>query len=221
MDVIQYGKFGDICNILPSLNGGGRMVVGERYASLLEGCSYVEPLIRRWDLAAAIEEFPDAKVTMFRKRGALGLMWDSWLQTGLGLDEWRERPLIFDQRDRWREARTFDLAGYEGKIGLNLGSETFKYQWKRELAGCLGEAGIETKRLDSVRGVRIFDMLGILERLKLLITVDTALLHLTYAVKCPVIAIGPQDDYLFAPARDHWVRRVRESADVSEILGAL
>lgn len=200
---IQFGKFGDIMNVMPALNEGGSMVVDPAYATILDGVKYIEPILGSWDLDRARRDHPDGRVTLVQElRRSSRHAWDAWELTGLSQMEWSNRPLIFDNRNVTRESKQFGAWNVKGKVLYNLSSETFKLRKVGEIREKIRKDYID---ISYVRAERIYDMLYLFERAKALITVDTSLLHLARVTGIPTIAIGPDDTYLFTPPRPHWL----------------
>jgi len=111
-----------------------------------------------------------------------------WETCGFSKEKFYEWPLIFDQRDRQREealSKTFLTAARSRPIVLyNFGGITnpFKAAW--ELHPMLRSVSNRCHLVDlsSLRAVRIYDLLGLFERARGLITSDTATLHLAHAM---------------------------------------
>lgn len=142
---ITLGRTGDICAILPMLYAlaqrgeRNKLMVAAEFASLLEGVSYVEPLIYNgphYEVAKASEQTkahgepivcqvngPRADIEEFSKKQAGGHNTDSfiketWRLAG-NLPLWHEcPPLVFDRRDPGRERSLLEvLKTVEGPMG--------------------------------------------------------------------------------------------------------
>lgn len=173
------------------------MIVAPEYASILEGVSYVEAIVRPWNVKF-IGDLPEAKWTFTYPKTDNWAM-DSWAKTGLSRNEWFSRPLRFDRRDRRRERRQFQDPRISGKIAVNWSSQSFSFRRLDELKPLIRSDYLD---ISEIRAERIFDMLWILERLKGLITVDSALYWLARACHTPVILIGSNDPYYLSPGHE-------------------
>lgn len=162
--IIQLGKNGDIINLLPlllkdSLSGPNpKLMVAAEFASLLEGVSYVEPIIYDgpvYDIGGAVEKAkslglepvccqvngPADVVTRYTYQAAgqdcartTSFQKEQWKILGR-MDQWDELlPLVFDRRDRKREEvllREHNLISRGKKkpvILLSLGGSSSPFQ---------------------------------------------------------------------------------------------
>jgi hypothetical protein len=107
------------------------------------------------------------------------------------LDEFQRLPVEFDRRDRNREARLV-AETLDGRpavlVSLNSVSSPIQFQGfvdrlKEELPDC------QIVDMGKVRAERLYDVLGLLDKARLLVTVDSSLLHLSRGSACPVWAI--------------------------------
>lgn len=212
MNIIQFGKVGDTLNILPALLEGGNIVLEPPYDTICDGTSYAGAVSRLWNLDAAVTEFPTYKVTNLNgtPRRNKNFCYDSWNRTGLSESERDARPLVFDRRDASREKTVLGALGAlaRGRVLVNISGDSFQFPARRLFDSKLKDDYI---RINDVRTPRVYDMLYLFERARLLITVDTGLVHLAYACGLPLIVIGPDDPYLFAAPRAHWVKTFTES----------
>lgn len=122
--------------------------------------------------------------------------WDSyqssqWRYAGFTLQQMFEWPLVFDRRDPEREQELFrkhvNLSRPFILVNLSQGG-TSPFKAAQQVRSLLYGHGLQIVNLASVRAHRIYDLLGLYERASMLITSDTATLHLASASKVPYIA---------------------------------
>ena len=193
-------------------------MVQRDYAGLLEGVSYVEPMV--WD--GSVDDISGA-VAHVRKLGlepaccqvasndaealrehvykGKHAITDSFVKEvydRLGmLREFRKNlPLVFDLRNAEREAALLErvkLPKRKRLIGVALGGVTSPFPYKPLLMELLRgrfRQGYAIVDLDDIRAERLFDMLAVLEKLDVLVAADSALLHLAWALyELPVCAL--------------------------------
>lgn len=234
--VINLGKTGDIVSLLPPLRvmateAGERIkvMVAKKYASVLEGCSYVDPVVWNgdWlDLRGAYDEARKSfdQIIVAQQAGPAadmrelshGPAWpkgvpvpkegahafeDSFVKQAwrcLGKQALRRQmpPMVFDRRDPAREAALLEKLGVAKKkvLLVSCGGQTSPFKYKELLMHLLtvDRDGRQWKviDLDEVEAERFYDLLGLFERAKCLVAVDSAPLHLARAVPTlPVVAI--------------------------------
>lgn len=210
---IALGKTGDILSILPILHDEftrtrvkPKLVVSRDYASVLQAVSYVEPIIhanRFDDLSGAIklvkslgmeavplqvfgQAFPIQKTTP-------SFQLDQWTRGGV-VDHFHEWPLVIDRRNHDKErALCKAIAGKRHFILLADYSESSPFWQKEDLAKLLvGRFGATHAiiRLSEVRAHNFQDLLGLYHQASLLVSIETAHLHLSRAVSTPVVALA-------------------------------
>lgn len=221
---IQLGKAGDILSLLPLLwldaQKGERsaLMVAKDYAPILEGCSYLDPVIFDGDpheLARAHAEAvatgkeviccqvngPPEQVAALTY-GSRGLnhattesfQKESWKIAGR-LNEWRDQPpLVFDKRSPEREAELLKFWPKNKKVILvSLAGSTSPFPFKdllHELLRLKFAKGYQIIDLANIRAERFYDLLTLYEKAHCLVTDDSAPLHLAYACKTlPVVAL--------------------------------
>lgn len=216
--IVQLGRFGDIINILPialhihNQYGKPHMMVSREFASILDGVSYVEPYIV--DLAnsqlhdaltIANREFKHVIITQIwgkdwqQERLTQAYNVESWRAAGF-LNKFQERSAwkpVFDRRDRERERALLNKArGPHTKPMILLAassvSSPFPKERQSELLARLNEkygARYLVVDLTPLRSDRIYDILGLIEDASVVITVDTAVLHLTAATDTDLVCI--------------------------------
>lgn len=216
----QLGRTGDIINILPLLfreyqKTGIKPIlqVAVEFASILEGVSYVDPLIwyGPWDhpmlaMREARQLSPD--ITLCQIHGANlcnpnrcdSFARESWLSAGADVP-WGSLPLVFDRRDIRNERDLINPAYFSLAFDVVLVATVGKSSPFPH-----GKALIKTLReklnlhkfavidLGEVKAKRFFDMLGLYERAHCLVTIDTAHQHLAAACPhLPVVALCTRD----------------------------
>ena len=206
---LQLGRAGDVINVLPlALEHKSRtgeiplFMVAKEFAHVLDGVSYVEPVVfdgpfEQVVVAAynARKLTEDISFCQIYGRGVkatqacTSFAREAWEQ-GRSVRPWGTLPLVFDRRDPLREKALVDrVIGPKVDdrpivlLALTGHSSPFPF---RKLFGRYLETyyGDRFRFLDlgEVRAERFFDLLGIFELARLLITIDTGHLHLAAAV---------------------------------------
>lgn len=122
--------------------------------------------------------------------------WDSfqasqWRYAGFTMRQMMEWPLVFDRRNPAREQELWlhHFRTNRPKILHNLCSTgTSPFRYSEQVLPLLYRTGCELIDLSRIRATRIYDLLGMYERAALLVTSDTATLHLAAASQVPYIA---------------------------------
>lgn len=210
---IQLGRFGDIINVLPLLkeeadhNRRRTLVVAAPYVDILDGVSYCD--VKALDLhysqiEQAIEickaEFGDVLVSQVYgwSRGGVeketaSFTMESWRMAGK-LARWGKLPLIFDRRSQDRETQLREkwLRGGRPTILVSCASFSSPFRYKTELMRTMMRyfgRDHYIVDLDKVRADRFYDLLGLFDMAKCLVSVDTGHLHLAKASSIPVAAL--------------------------------
>lgn len=210
--IVMPGRFGDIINILPcardiTLKQGGKcaVMVSAEFASVLEGCSYVEPVVissHFTDIQPAIEQaqqmFERVLVAKVNEKSVgvttqcASFNEESWRQIGY-LERWNDLPLVFDRRDRKREAALvsrWSVDQWVGKKGLlalvNFSGRSAPFPYGKEITALL-HGHWQVVDLGEVKAHRIYDLLGLMDAADLLVTGDTSTMHLAAASGIPVV----------------------------------
>lgn len=218
---VQLGRAGDILNVLPLCKrdaDAGRkpaLMVAEQFASLLDGVTYVEPLIFRGpfeDVIAAHAEATDiAKQSqtglrsvvcsqiygrdLFVNEDCASFVRQSWAQVP-GSPPWGSLPLIFDRRDLTRERGVAKnlMQRSTGKpyvvLALSGTSSPFAHgpDLNRYLRSKLGKE-LDFIDVSGFVAPRFYDLLTLLNGAHAIVTVDSGVLHLAAAVPTvPVVA---------------------------------
>src|ERR1035437_547606 len=221
MSYIILGKYGDVIGILAILYREfqttgikPQLVISKDYADILEGCSYVEPVIYDGNFADLRGAVKFAKkrfdeVIILQTHGndfpiehkTASFQLDAWVRAGCveHFDDW---PLVFDQRNGRRE-RTLYMAQVkrtekknrprEKFILLADHSESSPFPQADELAETLKKEFNETHkiiRLSEVRAEKPFDLLALYDKAECLVTIETMHGHLSKASKVPTIMLA-------------------------------
>ncbi len=176
-----------------------RLIVGEEFRPLLDGFSYIEPIVfhgTQNELARALTLFPKATVLQSwlnpdQRRLTDSYQKEAWRRAGK-LDAFGTVPLVIDRRSPEREV-AFCSHFAQGKpvIIVAISSPSSPFPQGSRLLHAVRESFPGHAVFDiCLHGAhRFYDLLGLLGRASLLITIDTAHLHLARASRCPVIAI--------------------------------
>lgn len=209
MIVLALGRYGDVINALPAAYAlarkgtRARFMVSRQFADILDGVSYVEPLV--WDgnyieLPKALRELQrkgeramvlQAYAHPDRSRQTKSYALEAW-RIGGQLPYYGAVPLIFDQRSPEREAELFAQHN-DGRpmVLVSPDSISSPFSRGREILELIKMQNPNRQVVDlsEIKAHRVFDLLGIMDQAKLLITVDTVHLHLARASRVPVISI--------------------------------
>lgn len=215
---LQLGRAGDILNALPlawkhHATTGERpfFMVAKEFAGILDGVSYVEPVVWNGDFDRATGALYQARqltadivvpqiygVGLSTTESCTSFARESWFKAG-SVDPWGSLPLVIDRRsvDRERELikrvigddrRPVVLAALEGT------SSPFPYA--RALLDALRRFEPSEFRvidLSKVRAERFFDLLGLFEMAHCLVAIDTGHQHLAAASSVPVVSLATRD----------------------------
>ena len=211
------GRNGDIIGLLPLLRhfekteGRPRFLVAKEFAGLLDGVSYVDPVIWDYDwrdarLAWQLAHGDDANgeicnCTVYARdfqapRRCKNFQREAWFNAGADV-RWGSLPLVFDRRDAVREAELLASLNLDGRpLILTSFSGTSAPYMRGHLIieKLLAEfPAWQILDLSAVRAVRLYDLLAVFERAQALVCTDSSLLHLATAVPAlPVCALIPE-----------------------------
>ena len=214
--ILQLGRYGDIMNILPVAKhikdnyAPPHFMASKAFAPMLDGVSYVKPVVfdgdySRVDLALveARDRFEHVIVSQVWGEGVAvprecpSYNQESWRMAGF-LDRWSapKMKLVFDRRDSKREAKLIrqnvnrnakpimllKLSG--GESGPFEDHLAFQFdvtnRWK---------AKYQIIDLSQIKATRIYDLLALYDMADVLVTIDSATLHLANACDIPVLAL--------------------------------
>lgn len=212
---IQLSKIGDVVSILPILyhefqQTGIRpkLMVCRDFVSILEGVSYVDPVIFNGaydDLKKAIAEAKAkfSQVVVLQTHGNIPItqktpsfQLDQWERAGCAA-HFTEWPTVIDQP--WPTPWGFwGKSGWESNpppfILFADHSQSSPFLHKEELYKALKEAfpDHDAWRLSGIRTQRIDGCLGLYEKAAALVTIETAHLHLSKASKVPTFVLAAE-----------------------------
>lgn len=199
--VCCLGRYGDIINALPiafeifrTTGEKPRFVVSKQFWTILEGCSYVQPVV--WDidykeLPRAIARLPkDAIICQSymhpdNRRLTESYQKEAWRLAGW-LDKFGTIPLVFDQRNKDDEIKfsgkgpvLVALESVSSPISTAKSDAIWLKLWERDDVTFRGP----------MKCRRPFELLGQIETASCLIVADTMHLHLARATNTPIVAI--------------------------------
>ncbi|HEY1784486.1 MAG TPA: hypothetical protein VGG30_03020 [Pirellulales bacterium] len=219
--LVEPGRYGDIINILPlakHLHDSGEQVdllVHPKFASLLDGVSYVRPVRLPFEDEHRPEEarvwaaarYPRVIVSkVWNNRYCDPLAAPSFAAEAYRLAGYPELfgklPVEFDRRSPEREARLAErhLGGSGPFILYNLDGSSSPFKRRARFARWLRWQRFEARLVKLPADCeRLYDLLGLYERADLLITTDTATLWLAHVVRIPTIVLHQTDTWKRAP----------------------
>lgn len=227
--IFLLGKSGDILNSLPiakhlaDTEGKPDWVVAQKYRTILLCASYVNPVPVAFHINEAHRalKFCAAKYDQLLVAQAYGKTWMgrrdkphnvcAWLTCGFTEEQFHDVdrfPLVLDRRDRAREDFLYrrHVKSDRPLILLAVGcarSAPFASHG-------IFTAAIQRKWGEScfildlckIKAARLYDLLGIMERARLLITADTSALHLVAAApRVPTIVLRGDSGFTAARPR--------------------
>jgi len=212
--VVLLGRLGDIVNILPVMKHMAEayqkpyLMISREFAGLLDGVSYVYPVpvpFTPGELDKAMAEAQQTFTFVHRAQiWAMGMKQDrrteaynleSWNQLGFA-DKFSDPDfrLVFDRRNLEREQRVIEKLNPSGKPAILVAHKGMSSPFDRAdllLARIKQRWGHDYSVVD-ISGMLLpkpYDLLGLMDAAKCLVTVDTFPLHLAAASKVPVVAL--------------------------------
>lgn len=197
---VTIGRYGDCLNTLGLVyhdyQQGNKptFVIGEQWASLLDGVSYCDRLVWHGSYAKPLEaaawvkslnkfdtvHVPQCYGQSF-KQECSNFCEEAWRLVGKQ-DLWGNIPLVLDRRDRQREAKLLP-ATTKPIVLVNTDGVSSKFPFRDELNSAIN--GLSSTHhvvdLSAVRAERFYDLLGLYEAADYLVSVDTGTLHLAEA----------------------------------------
>ncbi len=226
--IVIPGRYGDIINILPCARdialkeGKCAVMVSAEFASVLEGCSYVEPVVissHFTDLQPAIAQaramFARVLVAKVNEKSVgvttqcASFNEESWRQIGY-LEQWDKLPLVFDRRDREREEKLIancQSPKQKPTVLVNFSGKSAPFHDGAQIVKLFPKHFVVD--IGKLQAHRIYDLIGLMDVAELLITADTSTLHLAAASGIPVVNLINQE-----PTRWHG-SKPRNNASVS------
>lgn len=207
---IQLGRFGDIILLLPALKHIAetsgllpRLIVASEFASVLEGVSYVEPISLPVDYYGGMpearryadEHFVGGTVLQCYADGFKlersswpDYMTSMWDRTGVPVSLMRTLPLVFDRRQEDREKLIVPQTNGKPYIIIAHKGHSSPFDNGSELLAALQHIA-QIVDVSEMRTMRIYDMLGVMDRALGMVTIDTAMLHLANGCSRPYVAL--------------------------------
>jgi hypothetical protein len=221
----NLGRYGDVCAFLPVLKNEyeetgekPKLIISRDYADILDGVSYVEPIVyygQFEDITGALKfakglgkdvvtsqvvGIPDVVVSqVYGDAHAPKIICDSFQQDSFRLagklELWPKQPkLVFDKRDKKREARLVKgIPKDKPWIVVSSGGNSSPFPYNELLWEVLNHSVPEFHVVDlsKIKAEKFFDLLGVMEHpnTTAMILTDSGPLHLSYATEKPVHAI--------------------------------
>lgn len=241
---VMLGRAGDILCILPALKEEAdrigkpvKMVVAAEFRGLLDGCSYIEPIVFEKDfrLSAhaynwAVRQFPEYRVIncavcaedMRVDQKGWSFDRDIWINTKIPIPPHSKR-LLFDNRDAGREEalKKQHLIPNKKNVLLALEGHSSPFFWgpelKQELAKRLPDVNFVD--ISAIRADRLYDLLGLYDEADALIAIDSAPLHLAAASYVETIALVTDQNTLWHQSswKPHHLLRIPYSSAIKKI----
>lgn len=218
---VMLGRAGDVINLLPLAKKhfdetGERpgFLVAAEFANILDGVSYVRPMVWRGAWQDCVEAVRvtrtqlhnpvvlDASVHgigFFPIRHTASFDREAWFRAGADVP-WGRLPLVFDKRDKDREARfvaeVFRIYGVkEGEpfILTSFSGVSSPFDSPELIWDALKSIDMRVIDVSTVRADRIFDLLALFERAAVFIASDSAPMHLAAAVPQLTVVMLTQD----------------------------
>lgn len=230
---LNLGRYGDVCAFLPVLKNEydetgqkPRLIISRDYADILEGVSYVEPIVYQGKfeditgalkfakgigsevVASQVVGIPDVVVSQVYGDAHLPkIICDSFQQDAWRLCDklelWPRQPkLLFDRRDKKREAKLVKgIPKDKPWIVVSSGGNSSPFPYNDLLWEVLNHSVPEFHVVDlsKIKAEKFFDLLGIMDHpnTAAMILTDSGPLHLSYATEKPVHAIATDSPSLW------------------------
>jgi len=230
---LNLGRYGDVCAFLPVLKNEcdetgekPRLIISKDYADILEGVSYVDPIIFDGpfeDISGALNfakglgtdvvtsqvvGIPDIVVSqVYGNAHAPKIICDSFQQDAWRLanklELWPKQPkLVFDKRDKKREKRLYKcIPTLKPWVVVSSGGNSSPFPYNDLLWEVLNHSLREFHVIDlsKIKAEKFFDLLGIMDHpnTAAMILTDSGPLHLAYATEKPIHAIATDSPSLW------------------------
>jgi hypothetical protein len=206
--VVLIGRNGDLANAIPMAKHlhdttGEKPLwfVHRMYLAILKGVTYVEPVpvvldLHRVDLAVRMAKEKAATIINATSHGKFykgardaSYNFKAWVDNGFGdgFHDLVKYPLVFDARDAERESILASQVITTDKPVMLISlarakSSPFAHHalFEERIRRKWGKV-FQIVDLQTVNAARIYDLLGLMDRARILITADTATLHLATA----------------------------------------
>jgi hypothetical protein len=182
-------------------------MVAKAFAPILDGFSFLEPVVFNGDWMDAImatfqarKMTPDVRIAqicgkgLVNPRNSSSFARESWAAAGAKVP-WGTLPLVVDQRSPEREALVLEQAAPDGRplVLLSLGGVSSPFHRGQSTEFAIRQrlgTDFQILNLEDIRVPRLFDLLGLYEMAHCIVTTDTATLHLAHAVPgLPVVSL--------------------------------
>jgi len=184
------------------------LIVSREYREILDGVSYVNPIVIPQSWWDGVPEARNTGRSMFgeepcvlqchgRDWGVPTERWPSyhismWDRTKVPMEYCANAPLVFDQRDPKREAILTTALKRNGKplFLYNFTGVSSPFQPAAQILTQMRkfEQKFQFINLGNIKAFRIYDLLAFYDMGAILVTTDTATLHLAAASHIPVVA---------------------------------
>ena len=243
LTIVQLARAGDILSILPAVDKireGQRVnwLVHDSFASVLDSVSWVN--IHRFrggdcgvkDAIQHAERFIGGKVIATQVNGNPiprskdNFIVDQWHRLGM-LRYFHDLPLVFDKRNADRDAvlaRTHLPKTDKPILAYCMSGHSSPFPRANAFVAWLRSHAPQYQLLDiaAIKLPSVVDLLPILQKCALLVTIDSAPLHLAYACGIPTVALSQPLAWYMSEPRYHWIKRITyDQADDSSVLNEL
>lgn len=239
---VQLGAYGDILNALPIIHDAflhagrrpQRVAVSRDYAALLDGCSYVEPVVldlHYGDVAGAVRQ-----VRAMRSHPHVLQVWghnvrtrkterqyqrQNWANAGHGMLRcFGQRMLHLDRRSEDRErSLLFGHADGRPMVLTALSGRTSDFCNRAPFLSAL-RALLPTHNVVDLSPLRVshpHDLLGLMDAAEALVTIDTMHSHLAQASSVPVVQLYADDPWLASVRRPNHIMYMPYSSAMRSI----
>lgn len=227
---VQLGSNGDVVSLLPCFKHhadmGKQVDVYTRppYTPVLDAVSYAKAIpVKRRDmecmnlareLAGKYDEVIVSQVAGNQHRTARGTQnyqCEHWERCGL-LDKIHDLPTVIDRRDEQAELQAIQewMPAEDGRplLAYNLSGVSSPYAHATEQREWIKRTFGASHRLIDLGALHLKSvmlLLPFIEQAEVLITVDTATVHLAHATMTPTVVFLPEARYPRSEPRQHWV----------------
>lgn len=212
---IQLGRYGDLLIVLRALKivsdqRGEKinLIVSQRFANILDGVSYINPIVVNSDWYAGIPNAKAVAKTMFGDDYSIiqchgfyhavdkslhpNFVESMWSRTGAPMDQVDVAPLVIDQRNQERERDLINKLGLNHKPILlyNFTGLSSPFKDTKLVMILLNQLKHKFSLIDigKIKAERFYDLLGLYDIAAGLVTIDTGTLHLAYGSKIQMLA---------------------------------
>lgn len=241
--VIQLARYGDIISILPAVQWIADQnktpvdwLVHKAFADVFQDCSYVRPILfdssDPQDMHGAIAYakryyprrtylIPQVNANPIRHpRKMLNFIREQWDRAGM-LPLFHRAPMIFDLRDAAHDAQV--VAQHwpntdKPVLLMNLSGHSSPYPFHKEMRQWVRSTFAQKYTVMDVSDMRLprfLDMLPLLERAEVMLTIDSALVHLAQATNTPTAVLSRDTTWYQSEPKRHWVAHVSYSASIT------